>query len=470
MVAAAGVIPRPDGISVEAIRLVGVTFTVALWWVTEALPLGATALLPAGLFPVLGIAPAAEVSRAYMSPFILLLLGGFLLALTVERSEVHRRLALYVLRGVGTSPRRLVLGFGLAAAVLSMWISNTATTLIMMPIALAVVDRARRTAPEHAGAFALAVLLGTAYCASVGGMGTPVGTPPNLIALGALAEAFPGRPTPTFVSWAARALPAVALIVPVVWLILTRVYPRVPEALHLGAGDLIQREIEELGPWRRSERRSLIVFGIAAVLWVTRPDLQLGEGFVVAGWASRLGLTGVHDGTVAILVACLAFALPSGEKDNGRLLPWETAVRVPWGLVLLFGGGVALSRGFVATGLSTYMGEWLAQMAGGSPSFFLGVSTFAGLFGTEIISNTALANISMPILAAAAQAAGQDPELLMIPVALACSCAFMLPAATGPNAIVFGTNRIRIGQMARTGFLINVAAWLILFGYALTWR
>ncbi len=464
----AGLIPRPDGLSVEALRLAGVTVIVGVWWVTEALPLGATALLPAALFPLLSIAPAKVVSPAYMSPFILLLLGGFLLGLPVEESGVHRRIALWVLLVVGTSPRRLVLGFAIAAAGLSMWISNTATTLIMMPIALAVADRARDDSGKLNKQFAIAILLATGYGASIGGMGTPVGTPPNLIALGAMAEVFKDAPPLTFVDWALRAAIPVAVILPLMWLLLTRFFPRVPKDLTLGAADLIKSELKALGAWRPSERRALIVFGIAAVLWVSRPDLKLGDDYVIAGWASRLGIKGVHDGTIAIFAACIAFALPNGDDKSGsRLLPWATALRVPWGLVLLFGGGVALSRGFVETGLSTFLGERLGVLASGSPTLLLAVTTLTATFGTEIISNTALANITMPILASTALASGQDPAALMVPVALACSCAFMMPAATGPNAIVFGTGRIRIGEMVKAGFMVNWAAWSVIFIYAM---
>lgn len=460
-------VPRPDGLSVEAVRVLGITLIVGIWWVTEALPLGASALVPAALFPFFGVAEAKQVTPAYMSPFIMLLLGGFLLALAVEKSGVHRRVALYVLLGVGTSPRRLVLGFAIAAAALSMWISNTATTLIMMPVAIAIADRARAGAtPEQASAFAIAVLLGTGYGASVGGMGTPVGTPPNLIAMGAMDAVFHGDPGLTFVGWAWRAAPAVILIVPIVWWLLTRVYPKVPEDLALGADAVIRDELKALGPWRSSEVRSLVVFGIAAVLWVTRPDVELGELGKIAGWASRLGITGVHDGTIAILAAVLAFGTPSGEAKGDKLLDWETAVKVPWGLVLLFGGGIAISKGFEATGLSAYVGGELAKLASVSPNGFLAATTLSATFGTEIISNTALANITMPILAATAKAAGSDPRLLMVPVALACSCAFMMPAATGPNAIVFGTGRIRISEMVKAGFFTNWAAWAVIFALA----
>ena len=447
-------VPTPEGLSVAAVRVVGVTLWVGIWWITEALPLGATALLPAAAYPLLSIASSKEVAPAYAAPFILLLLGGFLLALAVERSGVHRRIALHVLLTVGTSPRRLVLGFAVAAAVLSMWISNTATTLIMMPIALAIAERG---SAEGRG-FAAAVLLGVAYGASVGGMATPVGTPPNLIAMGALQSQFPEGPDLNFVTWSARAFPAVLAIVPLLWLALTRVYPKVPLTLDLGAERVIREELRGLGAWRPSEVRALAVFGLAAVLWVTRPDLRLGDGFVIPGWASTFGMKGASDSTVALLAAVLAFSLPSGERPNERLLPWQTAVKAPWGLVLLFGGGVALAKGFEKTGLSAYLGQALAGLVDAGLVPFIALSALAATFGTEIISNTALANITMPILAATAAAAKIDPRALMVPVAMACSCAFMMPAATGPNAIVFGTGKVRIGQMVKAGFLINLMA------------
>ncbi len=451
-------LPRPEALPVAAVRLVGVTLWVGVWWITEALPLGATALLPAAAFPLLGIASAKEVSPAYSSPFILLLLGGFLLALAVERSGVHRRIALHVLLSVGTSPRRLILGFAIAAAVLSMWISNTATTLIMMPIAIAIAERAS----NRGSAFAVAVLLAVAYGASVGGMATPVGTPPNLIAMGALDARFPDGPSLNFVNWSARALPAVMIIIPTIWLLLTRVFPRVPVDLDLGAGPVIRGELTALGPWRPSEVRALGVFALAALLWVTRPDLRLGDALTIPGWASLLGVEGAKDATVALLAALIAFSLPSGERRGERLLPWETAVKAPWGLVLLFGGGVALSIGFEKTGLSGHLGETLAELVSAGMVPFVAGSALAATFGTEIISNTALANITMPILAATAQSAQIDPRSLLVPVAMACSCAFMMPAATGPNAIVFGTGRVRIGQMVKAGFLTNLMAWAVI--------
>ncbi|MEO1334700.1 MAG: SLC13 family permease, partial [Myxococcota bacterium] len=324
-----------------------------------------------------------------------------------------------------------------------------------------IADRASRSA--HG--FGVALLLAVAYGASVGGMATPVGTPPNLIAMSALEARFPEGPTLNFVEWSFRALPAVVLIIPILWLALTRVYPRVPISLDLGAGPVIRREITALGAWRPSEVRALAVFGVAAILWVTRPDIRVGDAWTIPGWAGALGVKGASDATVALLAAVLAFSLPAGDesaKPGERLLPWETAMKAPWGLVLLFGGGVALAKGFEKTGLSAYLGEALAQLVGAGLIPFISLSALAATFGTEIISNTALANITMPILAATAEVAAIDARSLLVPVAMACSCAFMMPAATGPNAIVFGTGKVRIQEMVRAGFLINLLAWAVI--------
>jgi sodium-dependent dicarboxylate transporter 2/3/5 len=442
-------------------RLLALTLLMAIWWMTEALPLGATGLVPIALFPLLNVATAKQIAPGYANPVVLLLLGGFLLATAVERSGVHKRLALHTLLLVGTSPRRLVLGFAVATAALSMWISNTSTTLIMMPVAMALVDRAlERAKDEKARRFGVAILLICAYGASIGGMGTPVGTPPNLLAIGAMTVAFPEREPLTFVTWSIAAVPIVVLLIPMVWLILTRVYPKVPVKLDLGEDALVRKELQDLGRWRPSEIRALGVFVVTAILWVTRPDTVISADLRIPGWASALGVKGTDDAMVAMLAALVAFALPSGDGDGERLLPWRAAMKAPWGLVLLFGGGVALSEGFEATGLSTWVGEKLSVLAD-SPVLFMAVAAFAATFVTEVMSNTALATILMPILASAAKVAQIDPRMLLMPTALACSCAFMLPAATGPNAIVFGTGRMRIGDMIKAGALVNWVGWLI---------
>jgi sodium-dependent dicarboxylate transporter 2/3/5 len=454
------------GLTAAEWRLLAVTALVATWWITEALPLGATALVPIAAFPLLGISSSKQVATAYGDPVVLLLLGGFFLALSVESSGVHRRIALHVLLAIGVSPPRLVLGFFAASAAVSMWISNTATTLILAPVALAIAERAEASDPARARGFVAAVLLAVAYGASIGGMGTPVGTPPNLIALGALARQFPEAPPVTFVAWARSALPVVLLLVPLGWLILVRVAPKVPADLQLGARALLRDELAALGPWRSEERRALAVFGAAALAWITRPDLQLGA-VTVRGWASLLGVKGADDGTVAMLCALVAFALPQGRGSPERLLSWRAVGRVPWGLVLLFGGGMALSEGFVATGLSERLGLALGQLAGGSPLLFVAALVPAVIFASELMSNTALANLMLPILAAAASNAGLEPGGLVISGALACSAGFMLPAATGPNAIVFGTGRVTVGTMARAGLWLDVASWGVIVGAAL---
>jgi sodium-dependent dicarboxylate transporter 2/3/5 len=473
LVLLAPVLPRPEGLSVQAVRTIGVTALVGIWWVTEALPLGATALVPAAVFPLLDVTTAKAIAPSYANSFILLLLGGFLLALAVERSGVHRRIALHVLKAVGTSPSRLVLGFAVATGLMSMWISNTASTLIMMPIALAIVDRAQQKAGvERARPFALAVLLGTGYGASIGGMGTPIGTPPNVIAMGALTQRFPNGPELSFLSWAVVAIPIVAVMIPLMWWVMTRILVRLPAELELGARSVITGELTALGPMRSIERRAVAVFGLAAVLWMTRAGFSLGELGEVPGWAALLGLgKAPDDGTVAMLAAVIAFAVPTGEREGPeagtRLLPWEVAAQAPWGLVLLFGGGIALSHAFETTGLSEFLGSRLAGLADAPPAVFVGLNALAATFGTEIISNTALANIAMPILALTAEKIGMDPRLLLVPTALACSCAFMMPAATGPNAIVFGTGRVRIAEMVKVGFWVNLLAWAVLMTGAL---
>lgn len=457
----------PAGLEPAAVRLIGITLTMGIWWVTEALPIGATALVPAATFPLLSIAPARPTTQAYMSPIIMLLFGGFLMALAVERSNAHRRLALHVLLGLGTSPRRLVLGFGVAAGLMSMWISNTATSLLMMPIAVAVVNQAEREGGDGARAvhrFGIAILLAVAYGASVGGMATPVGTPPNLIAMAALERTQAS--TLTFATWSLRALPAVVIILLLVCWVLVKVSPGVSARLALGAEESLRRQLGTLGPWRPSEWRSLAVFACVAVLWITRPDLQWGADTTVLGWASRLGLQGTHDGTIAMLGALLVFLLPDGETGE-RLLPWSTAQRAPWGLLLLFGGGVSLSVGFQATGLSEYLGSSMAAWIGASWPLFVALVCLGCTFGTEIISNTALANIAMPILVATAVAADRDPRGLLLASAMSCSCAFMMPMATGPNAIVFGSGRLRVADMVRAGLLCNLLAWAVIVAAAM---
>ncbi|MFO0728454.1 MAG: DASS family sodium-coupled anion symporter [Myxococcota bacterium] len=459
-------LPAPPELKPASLRVLGISFTVVAWWVSEAVPLAATALLPAAAFPLLGIVSAKDIAPSYASPFVLLLLGGFFLALAVEETGAHRRLALHILLRVGTSPRRLVLGFTAAATLVSMWISNAATALILMPIALALVERAEAKDAQRARPFAIAIILAVAYGASIGGIGTPVGTAPNLIALGALQAHFPGGPHVGFLDWTSLGVPIALMVAPLAWAVLVFLHPRVPANLSLGAAAVIQDEIHALGRWRSSEKRAIALFALAALLWISREDLVLGPGSTVTGWSSALGLGLLpDDGTIALLLAVAAFALPNGE--GGRVLTWEIAARAPWDLVVLFGGGIALAVGFDKTGISGWLGTLIAGLSGASTFSLVTLSVLFTIFATELISNTALANILMPVLAAAAKHLGADPRVLLIPTAMACSYGFMMPAGTGPNAIAFGTGRMRMRDMVKAGFYVNLAGWIVLAAVSL---
>jgi sodium-dependent dicarboxylate transporter 2/3/5 len=422
--------PNPAAITL------GITTWCALWWIFEPVPIPVTSLLPLALFPLLGVLTPAQVGQAYGSPLILLLLGGFILSKAMERSGAHQRLALNMVNLFGADhPRRVVFGFVVAAGVLSMWISNTATTLMLVPVALAVVDRSDD--PE----LAVPLLLGIAYGASVGGIGTPIGTPPNLIFMQVYARATGNEPD--FLTWMSWGVPVVVLLLPVVGWWLTR---------NLKQGTRL--EIPAVGRWQPAERRVLAVFSVTALAWITRKG-PLG------GWSGLLDLPQANDASVALLAVVIMFMIPNGRGE--RLLDWNSAARIPWGVLILFGGGIAIASAFIESGLSARLGESLAAATTTLPLLLLiGLIALTVNFLTELTSNTATTNLLMPILAAAGIAAGMDPRLLMIPAAMAASCAFMLPVATAPNAIVFGSGRVRITDMMRYGVVLNLLATAVI--------
>lgn len=409
-----------------------VAMLCVLWWVFEPIPIPVTSLLPLAVLPLLGVLTPAEVGQAYGSPLILLLLGGFLLSKAMEHSGAHRRIALAMVRLFGASSgRRLVLGFMAASAVLSMWISNTATTLMLLPVALAVLD-----ATKHKAELAVPLLLGIAYAASVGGLGTPIGTPPNLIFM-QVYEQTTGEVI-SFTQWMGWALPVVILMIPAMAFILTR---------NLKGSIVVQ--LPEVGCWRTEERRVMLVFGLTALAWITR-----GEPF--GGWSGWLGLPQANDASVALLAVVIMFLVPDGKGE--RLLTWERAVTIPWGVLLLFSGGICLAKGFVSSGLSELMGQWLSDMTA-IPTFALIVIVCLVVsLMTETTSNTASTTLLMPVLAAAALAAGIAPELIMVPAAMSASCAFMLPVATAPNSVVYGSGLVSTARMAREGVFLNLLA------------
>jgi sodium-dependent dicarboxylate transporter 2/3/5 len=401
-----------------------------IWWIFEPVPIPVTSLLPLAILPLLGVLSPSEVGEAYGSPLILLLLGGFLLSKAMEHSGAHRRIALGMVALFGVSSgRRLVMGFMAAAAVLSMWISNTATALMLLPVALAVLD-----AVDDKSRLAPPLLLGIAYAANIGGLGTPIGTPPNLIFMQVYQETT-GQVI-SFTQWMGWALPVVVLMVPAMALILTR---NLRGALEL--------QLPEVGPWRSHERRVMVVFGLTALAWITR-----SEPF--GGWKAWLDLPQANDASVALLAVVALFLVPDGKGQ--RLLNWERASTIPWGVLLLFAGGICLAKGFVSSGMSDLIGLWLTEMISMPMYLLMALVCLLVTFMTEGTSNTASTALLMPILAAAALAAGISPELIMVPAAMSASCAFMLPVATGPNTVVFGTGQITIARMAREGFIINL--------------
>ncbi len=425
-----GLALRGADLSNQAALCGGITTLCAVWWVTEPIPIPATSLIPFALFPLLGVLDHKGVATAYGHSLILLLLGGFMLSMGMEKSGAHRRLALGMVRMVGgVGGKRLILGFMIASAVLSMWISNTATTLMLLPVALAVIEQA------DDDQLAVPLLLGMAYAASVGGIGTPVGTPPNVILMGVYQE-HTGQEI-SFASWMKIGIPVVLIMVPIIWLWLTRSLK----------GKGVKLELPHPGPWRPAERRVLTVFGLTALAWVTRSEPY-------GGWSTLIGAPGVGDSTVALTAVVLLFLIPDGEE--GRLLDWKTAARIPWGLLILFGGGIAIARAFGASGLSAALGGALSSLASWPVLLMLLTICLCVTFLTEITSNTATTSLLMPILAAAATAAAVDPRLLMVPAAISASCAFMLPVATAPNAIVFGTEKMSTSRMAREGIALNI--------------
>ncbi len=429
----------------EGALTAGLTTLCALWWIFEPIPIPATSLIPLGVFPLLGILDGKQVAQAYGDPLIILLMGGAMLSKAMEKSGAHRRLALYMVNLFGgDNQRRLVLGFMVASAMLSMWVSNTATTLMLLPIAYAVLDSADE---DGARKLAVPLFLGIAYAASIGGLGTPIGSPPNIIFLKIYGEATGS--IPSFSQWMLWGLPVVVLLLPLAGLWITR---------HLG--QTARLNIPQSGAWRSEEARVMIVFILTALAWIT-----LREPF--GGWTTWLGVPTANYAAVALTSVVAMFVLPNGR--GGRLLDWESASTIHWGVLLLFAGGIAIAKAFTVTGISQAIGESLSGVTRLSIILLIAVVALAVTFLTEITSNTATTTLLMPILAAASLGAGFDPALLMLPAALSASCAFMLPVATAPNAIVFGTGQVTVQQMVREGFALNLMAAVTITAVVYFW-
>lgn len=455
MAAAILLLPAPAGLEPIAQRTGAVAAWMAIWWMTEAVAIPVTSLLPLAAFPVLGILSAADASAPYAQELIFLFMGGFFLAAAMEESGLHRRIAISILAAVGSSPERLVLGFMLATASLSMWISNTATAAMMFPIGLAVAELFRRDEPKVGFRFGVTLMLGIGYAASIGGVATLIGTPPNAVLAAAASELIDVEIG--FVQWMIVGLPTTLIMLPLGWLLLVRVlHP--PGDISADAAEVIENERAMLGPIRPDETRVAIVFGLTALAWLLRAPKVIGDMTIpgITTWAPT-----VRDSSIAMAAALVLFLLPKGDGSSTRLLEWQRARRIPWGVLVLFGGGLSLARGMDQSGFSAWVGSGVSTL--GSlplPVILLSVALLF-VFLTEITSNAATATMAMPLLVGSAAAMGMPALPLMVTAGLAASMAFMLPVATPPNAIVFGADYLEIRHMVRAGIWMNAVAIIV---------
>jgi len=434
----------PEGLDPKAWKALSLLALMIVWWVSEAIPVAATALLPLGVLPLLGVLKPVDAAAPYADPIIFLFIGGFMIAAAIEQSGLHRRIAIHVLSAVGSSPAAIVGGFMIATTLLSMWISNTATALMMTPIALAVCTAAAPAGPDRRKLMA-ACVLGVAYCASIGGVGTPIGSPTNLIGAKWLEANNVGL---SFPEWMAIGGAIILVMVPLAWLILTKIAYRLPA--HLGddtAREVIAAEARALGPMSQKEARVMVIFLSVALAWILREPL------------SKLpGLQGLTDMVIAILGAVALFVIPAGDKadPNKALLGWDVAERIPWGIAILFGGGLSMAAALEATGLSTFIGGHMAGIGALPILLVVLILVAATVFLSELASNVATLTAMLPVLTAMVAGSGGDPFLIGASATFAASFGFMLPIATAANAIAFATGAPKQSEMLRIGFALNL--------------
>lgn len=441
----------PEGLTTAGWRVTAVAVLMAIWWISEAIPIPATALLPLVLFPLLGVGDIGHVTAPYANPVIYLFLGGFLLAIGFEQSGLHRRLAITILSVVGTQPGRLVLGFMVATAFISMWVSNTATVVMLLPMALSVLALTDNAVGgeerSEQKAFASAMLLGVSISASIGGLGTLIGSPPNALFAAFMLETYDVRIG--FGAWMLFALPVVILTLPIAWWLLTRVLHRLPRTPVAGGVELLAREREAMGRMTQAEWTVGAIATATSLAWMARPMLQS----VVPG---------ISDTGIAMIGGLLLFIVPVGRGPLRFVLTWHQAERLPWSVLILFGGGLSLAAAMQEQGVAEWIGTGLALVAGWPEVAVLAAVVVAVILLSEIASNTAVAATFLPVAASLALVTGIDPLLLTLGTTLAATCAFMLPVATPPNAIVFGTGRVTVGQMARVGVWLNLLFIVVL--------
>ncbi len=462
-------LPGPESLPAEGKRVAAVAFWMSIWWLTGVIPVGATAILPFALFPFLGVMKGDVAVGYFAHQLNFLLLGGFMLAAAMEKWNVHRRMALGIIDFIGVTPRRVVLGFMIATAVLSMWISNTATSLMMLPVGIAMLKKFREIGGDELGdRIAPALMLSIAYAASIGGVGTLIGTPPNAVFASQVNTLFGQKIG--FFEWIKVGIPMVIVILPLAWIYLVRIQFPLPSSIGKEAINVIRDERRAMGKMNRGEICVAIVFCLTALGWILRKKIEVGI-FSFPGIQTYFPLVN-SDATIAMLSGFCLFAIPVNAKRGEFLLDLRSAMSIPWDVLLIIGGGICLANGFSDSGLSEWMVNQLVFLKSYHPYFIILVCVALVVFLTELTSNTATSTIFIPIMGVMATSIGQNPYLLMVPCCVGVSMAFMLPAATPPNAVVFGSGYLRIQEMAKTGFFMNLISitFIVLVMITLTSR
>ncbi len=447
----------------EVTYTLAIAALMAVWWITEVVPLAVTSLIPIVLFPLFGVMDGRDVSATYFNHVIFLFIGGFIVALAMQRWNLHKRIALKILMVTGVSPGRILMGFMLSTAFLSMWISNTATSMMMVPILISIIHKLEEIIGKaELKRYSIGLLLGVAYSASIGGISTLVGTPPNLSFARIFLIMFPAAPEVSFSGWFLFAFPITVVLLVLVWTYLHLLFR--PTKNNWAATSIkdFRQQYETLGPFGHEERLVFILFLVLAFLWLSRSEIVLGS-LVIPGWSSLFPYPDYfNDGTVAIFISLALFIIPARSQKNEKLMDWKTAKGIPWNIVLLFGGGFALASGFKESGLSVWFGEQLSFAGSYHPFIVILVICFMMTFLTELTSNTATTEMLLPILAGLSVSIDINPLLFMLPATLSGSMAFMLPVATPPNAIVFGTGRLQVMDMAKNGIILNLIGVIII--------
>ena len=439
------VLPAPETMGSDAWAALGLMLLMAAWWSTEAIPIPATALLPIVLIPALGLGDIADATEAYSHPIIFLFLGGFTLGLAMQRWNLHRRIALLTLRAVGGNPKRQIAGFMVATAFLSMWVSNTATAIMMLPIGLSVVAMMEGSDPESVRRFGISLLLAIAYSASIGGIATLIGTPPNALLAAYLSDSHGVEVG--FAQWMMLGVPVAVVMLTLAWWRLTRRSFGIVESAQ--GEQMIRDELTKLEPMSRGEKLVILVFLLTAAAWMFRPLLSAS----LFPWLSDTG--------IAITAAIVMFLIPVNTAQRAFVLDWEWAVRLPWGVLLLFGGGLAMAGVIGSSGLADWVAQSLSAFGTLPLLAMMALSAAAIIYLTEVTSNTATAAAFLPLLGALAVAQGLSPLLLTVPAAIVASCAFMMPVATPPNAIVFSSGHLQVADMIRAGFPLSLASIVV---------